>query len=279
MGKISEGIKTVNTTVRTVILAIFVTVVGYFGYEGYSEYTKQERLLEDQEEEIRAKDAQLTTLRDEIGVKDAQIVQLDTEIQEKNQQIDRLETSMILLKTDQRLARIEVVSIDRDEDGKAKESQLRFVELAPGGDTIGEAKEVTLPGDLVYVDNWIIKFDDEYIQKGDVERGTSLCLFRRIFSEDQQPSEGFSLDEVGMRPQAYSRGGAMSSFEQDLWQDFWEFANDEKKAEDMGIRAAHGEAIAIKVKEGMQYDIELRASGGLSFRPTKTAPELDDSSL
>ncbi|MEC8557268.1 MAG: hypothetical protein VXZ82_19875 [Planctomycetota bacterium] len=267
MGKLSEGIKTINTTVRTIILAALVGVIGVGGWQVYSEYTKKERMLADQEE-------QLTTLKGQIETKDAAIEKLGTDLKEKteqveelSQQVDRLETAMILLKTDQRLARLEVIDIKRDEEGKALESNLRFVELSPNGDALSEPKEVTLPGDLVYVDNWIIKFDDEYIQKGDIQRGTSLCLFRRIFSEDQQPAEGFSLDEVGMRPQAYSRGGVTSEFEEKLWKEFWEFANDEQKAAEMGIRAAHGEAVAIKVKEGKQYNIELRASGGLSFKP------------
>ena len=65
----------------------------------------------------------------------------------------------------------------------------------------------------------------------------------------------------------------MSEFEQKLWTEFWEFANDPVKASEMGIRAAHGEAIAIKVKEGRYYNIELRASGGLSVKPVANPPE------
>jgi hypothetical protein len=34
----------------------------------------------------------------------------------------------------------------------------------------------------------------------------------------------------------------------------------------MGIRAANGEAISIQVREGMAYDLQLRVSGGLSFK-------------
>ena len=119
----------------------------------------------------------------------------------------------------------------------------------------------------MYVDNWIVKFEDAYVEQADIERGTSLVLFRRIFSEKQQPSEGVSLDEVGMRPQAYGRGGVLTDFERKLWGEFWEFANNSKKAAEMGIRAANGEAISIQVREGMSYQLKLRSSGGLSFQP------------
>ncbi len=47
-------------------------------------------------------------------------------------------------------------------------------------------------------------------------RSTSICLFRRLFGENQHPSEGFSLDPVGSQPVAYRSGGQPSEFEQRL---------------------------------------------------------------
>lgn len=260
MGSVTDGLKTINSTIRTLILAVLVGGGGLLGYLTYAEYTKQDRIVQEQRE-------QLTALQGEVASRDATIEQLSLSLQEKNEEIDRLATSLTLLKTDHRLARLNVVGVERDEAGKAVSSQLEFVELSPQGSPLGEAKSITLPGDVVYVDNWVVKFDDEFVEKNDLERGTSLCLFRRIFSEEQVPSEGTPLDEVGMRPQAYSRGGQMSEFESQLWDEFWEFANDPKKAADMGIRAAHGEAVSIQIREGNAYNIELRASGGLSIQP------------
>ena len=80
-----------------------------------------------------------------------------------------------------------------------------------------------------------------------------------------------------MRPQAYARGGVLSDFEKGLWSDFWEFANDKTKAAEMGIRAANGEAVSIKVRETASYNVSLRASGALSISPADEAvatPEL-----
>ena len=59
----------------------------------------------------------------------------------------------------------------------------------------------------------------------------------------------------------------MSDFEKEIWKDFWEFANDPRRAAEMGIRAANGEAVSVKVREGMKYSLELRASGGMSISP------------
>ena len=252
MGKIHEGIKTFNATVRTVLAAGFVGVIGAGSFFGYSEYTKHTRALAT----VTAEAAQLKS----------ELEQRNTELKQKNAQIEKMETSLRLLKTDQRLAMLKVIGIDRDEKTKAVTSRLEFVELSPNGSPISQPKSITLPGQQIYIDNWIVKFDDHYVEKGDVQRGTSLCLFKRIFSDQVKPSEGISLDDVGMRPQAYGRGGKISEFEQQLWKDFWQFANDPAKAQAQGIRAANGEAVSIQVEEGKSYKIELRTSGGLSMK-------------
>jgi hypothetical protein len=257
MGSTMENIKTINSAVRTTLLTGLVGFVGVGGYFGYSEYTKRDRLMKDQEQQIR------------VAVE--QVEKLSSELKEKNVQIEKLETAMHLLKTDQRLAQLRVIGIQRDDAGKALKSIMEFVELSPHGDPLSPPKPIELPGDLIYIDNWIVKFDDKYVEKGDVERGTSLCLFRRIFSEDILPSEGIPLDEIGMRPQAYARGSKLSDFEKQLWNDFWEFANEPQKAAQMGIRAANGEAVSIKVREGKAYNISLRSSGGLSIEPIDRA--------
>ncbi len=253
MGRIHDGIKTFNTTVRTVLAAGFVGVIGAGSYYGYSEYTKHERALATATAEAMQLKSELRSLSDEL--------------KKKNEQIEKMETSLRLLKTDQRLAQLRVVGIDRDDETKAVTSRLEFVELSPNGEPISRPKSIELPGQQIYIDNWVVKFDDQYIEKGDVQRGTSLCLFKRIFSDQVKPSEGISLDEIGMRPQAYGRGGKISQFEEELWRDFWQFANDPAKAEAKGIRAANGEAVSIQVEEGKSYNIELRASGGLSITP------------
>ncbi len=269
MAGVIEGVKTVSSAVRTVLLALLVAVIGGGAFFGYREYTARERLVGEQAEKLEQAEQQLVSLKGDLQSRLVEIERLNVDLQLKVQQIEKLETALHLLKTDQRLAQLRVKGITRDEAGGVLTSQLEFVELSPTGDAMSAPKLFELPGDVIYIDNWVVKFDDEYIERADLQRGTSLCLFRRIFSEQQVPTEGFSLDAVGMRPQAYARGGAMTEFEQQLWSEFWEFANNPKRAAELGIRAANGEAVSIKVREGMQYNIQLRASGGLSIDPVK----------
>lgn len=269
MGSVTETVNTMNSTVRTAAFAGLVGIIGTAGYMGYSTYTANERALKDSADALDEAKGRLVSLEKDLEVKIVEIDSLKIDVAQKAKMIEKLETSMHLLKTDQRLARIKVVSIEKDAAGVVQRSQLEFVELSPSGDPLSEPKKISLPGDVVYIDNWIVKFEDKFVEQADIERGTSLILFRRIFSENQQPNEGVSLDEIGMRPQAYARGGAVSEFEKKLWNEFWEFANNPQKAAEMGVRAANGEAISIQVREGMTYDLQLRSSGGLSFKPVQ----------
>ncbi len=277
MGSIVEGVKTVNSIVRTILLAATAGVIGLGLFWGYSEYTKRERLLEEKDEKIEFAQKQLFSMQSELDGKLVEIGELNKNLEQQQLQIEKMQMSLHLLKTDQRLVRLNVLKIERDENGVALNSTLEFMELSPAGDALSPPRRFELPGDLIYIDNWVVKFADSYIEKGDIERGTSLCLFRRIFSEQQTPNQGVSLDEIGMRPQAYARGGALSEFEQRLWSEFWEFANDPEKATEMGIRAANGEAVSIKVREGKSYNVSLRASGGLSIEPVDQAQRVGDS--
>jgi hypothetical protein len=267
VGSLIDSVKTLNSAIRTGLLAVLVAVVGTVGFFGYSEYTKRERLIRDQTEKIKETEEQVAVLQSDLQNRLAEIEALNINLQQKIEIIEKLETAMHLLKTDQRLAQLRVLNIERNESGVAVTTDLEFVEFSPTGDPLSEPKRFSLPGDVIYIDNWVVKFDDQYVERADIERGTSLCLFRRVFSEEQTPMQGFSLDEVGMRPQAYARGGVLTEFEKKLWSEFWEFANDPVQATKMGIRAANGEAVSIKVREGKVYEISLRASGGLSIEP------------
>jgi hypothetical protein len=117
-----------------------------------------------------------------------------------------------------------------------------------------------------------VTFEDKFIEQSDLERGTSLALFQRIFGEHQEPAQGFQLDTVGTRPTAYGRGTQMSDFEKKIWDDFWLIANDPKRAAEMGIRAAHGDAISIRVRPGKTYEIDLRSTGEISARVVEQQP-------
>jgi hypothetical protein len=212
---------------------------------------------------------------------------LNSQLAEKNAQIERLEVSRALLKVRNRLARLtvldqrerpdaEIVAAGSEDGEQAPPtnivSRIEFVEVNEDGNPIGEAKQFEIVGDMVYVDYLRVTFDDTYVEKADLDRGTAICLFQRIFGEHQEAAEGFQLDTVGTRPTAYARGTEMSDFERKIWDDFWLIANDSQRAADLGIHAAHGNAVSIRVQPGKTYEIDLRSTGDISIRPVEPTP-------
>ncbi|HRV82040.1 MAG TPA: hypothetical protein P5218_11410 [Planctomycetota bacterium] len=96
-------------------------------------------------------------------------------------------------------------------------------------------------------------------EAGDPLRPSRLAFF---VPEDQVPS----AMQHALGSDVTHHGEAMGELESQLWAEFWEFANNPQHASTLGIRAAHGEAVSIKVREGKSYAISLRASDGLSIR-------------
>jgi hypothetical protein len=273
MARTMENIATLNSVVRTFLALVIVGGLGAGGWLAYTTYNaadlelaKQTRELENARQELAARD-------ETIKQKDAAIADLNVEIQEKNEKISHLETAMRLLKMDHRLAHLTVLDQTTDAETGEKSTRVEFVEVNEEGHPISTPRVFGLKGDLAYIDYWIVKFEDKYIEEADLDRSTSISLFRRIFGEFQEPSQGYTIDEVGSRPHAYDRGGAMSDFEKKIWSDFWTLANDPDKAKELGIRAAHGEAVNIRMEPGKRYQVQLRASDGLSITPiTESKP-------
>jgi hypothetical protein len=257
-----EHLQTLNSFIRTLLALVVVGGVGTAGYYGYNTYTAAER-------EARLKEQQLTEAQKTLHAKEAvisqqtvQIADLNRDLEEKKVELQRLETALRLHKMERRLARVTVLDVGADADANKKFSRIEFVELGDQGQPLDEARQFRVEGDMVYVDYWVVKFEDKYVETADLERGTSICLFNRIFGEFQKPKEGFCLDEPGQRPGPYARGSVMSDFEKKIWDDFWSIANSPQAAAELGIRAIHGDAVSIKVIKGKTYRITVRASGG-----------------
>jgi len=201
-----------------------------------------------------------------LATRDARIARLGDELAEKERRIATLETALRLLKVDRRVARLEVLEQgpNPDQPGRLR-TRVRFTELGPDGRPLAPGREYLLQGGRAYVEALVVKFADRLVEAGDPFRGTSICLFTRLFGEGQAPEDGFPLDSPGSLPAAYSLEEPGGSFQQEIWQRFWEYANDPARAATRGIRAIHGEAPFMELRPGGSYRVELRASGGLSI--------------
>jgi hypothetical protein len=274
MGRVNDTIHNVNTTLRSLLMLVLVGGAGFGGYKAYELYNKQAEL-----EQARESLDQANT---DLAARQQEISQLNVALEEKAAEVERLEVAMQLLKVRSRLARLTVLDqreLPQSESNQAAANQgeagtptnlmtrVEFVEVNEHGDPIGEAKQFDIIGDMVYIDYLRVTFDDKYIEQSDLDRSTAIALFQRIFGEHQDPADGFLLDTVGTRPTAYARGTDMSDFERKIWNDFWLIANDSQRAAELGIHAAHGSAVSMRVQPGKTYEIELRATGDMTMRP------------
>lgn len=282
MGRINETIHNVNTTLRTLLMLVLVSGAGLGGYKAYELYNEPQQQLADKQAELQQTRDRLQLANDDLAARRTEIATLETHLNEKAAQIERLEVAMKLLKVRRRLARLTVLDQREQpasetaptettestaEVSKNLKTSIEFVEVDEEGNPIGEAKRLEIDGDMVYVDYLRVTFDDKYVEESDLDRSTAIALFQRIFGEHQDPASGYPLDTVGTRPGAYARGTKMSDFESKIWTDFWLIANDNKKAAELGIHAAHGAAVSMRVQPGKTYELELRSTGDITIKP------------
>ena len=100
---------------------------------------------------------------------------------------------MRLLKIDRRMANVQVLDISKNEIGEP-EMLVRFTEVDSDGNVIGAERDFTLTGDKLYIDCWIVTFDDKYVEQADELRSTSLCVFKSIYGNIDGPQGAQSLD-------------------------------------------------------------------------------------
>jgi hypothetical protein len=194
------------------------------------------------------------------------LAERDAQIQALKERSQALEAAVRLLRHTERRARIIVLDQGPGADGHLV-TRIRFTELGPQGEPIGESPEFAVTGDEVYVDTLVIKFEDEFVTAGDALKGRSLLLFRRIFGDRHRPVDAHVLDREGQMPQAYAAEKAPSAFERDLWAQFWTLANDPAEAKRRGVRALHGEAVSTKLRKGGVCAVTFRSTGELSIQP------------
>lgn len=262
--------RSLNTLLANLLgLAILAAIAGG-GYFAYQQLTGDKRALQEVQQKLRDSEAEIDRLGDQLAQREQQIQALQKDLVEKQKQIDQLRTAVRLLKVDRRIAQVEVLWQRTSPKTNQLETRLRFVEVDESGKEIDKPREFTIEGDVIHVAALVVKFADEYVEKGDPLRGTSICLFHRIYGDKQPPEQGFTLDPVGSRPAVYQTGQHISDWERELWKNFWEYSNNPAQARQAGLRAAHGEAVYQKLRPGKRYKLLLRNTGELTILPEET---------
>jgi len=268
LGAINETFRTANSIFRTFLFGAVVLGLGFAGWQGYSFYNTSHLRLAEKERELDATREQLASLSHKLE-------HLNLQLQETSLKLETAETSLRLLKLSHRVARIRVLDQSPMEDSNRLMTTIEFFEVNEDGAPLNtQRRKFEIEGDRVYIECLVAKFEDHYIEQTALDRSTAICLFQRIFGEYQQPQDGFAIDEVGASPTAYGRGGQITAFEQSIWDDFWNLANDPERAAELGIRAAHADAPSIVMRPGKTYELELRSTGEFTLRalPEDSSP-------
>jgi hypothetical protein len=268
---VARTFQNVNVFLRTFVLLSAVLLAGWWTLMLKSKLAAGERLLAQRTEELdRARSdlvqrqEELRRLGAELEARAAEVARLETVVAEQERALRALELANRLLKVAHRVARIEVLAQGAPADAPERvRTTVRFTELGPEGEPLGPGKELTVAGRTLYVESLVIQFEDRYVEQGDALRGTSLCLFRRLFGEDQSPRDGVPLDAAGQQPLAYGGDTTADPVHRALWARFWDYANDPALAKQLGVRAMQGEAPFVEARTGKVYRLELRAAGGL----------------
>jgi len=254
-----------NFFLRTFVYLGVVVIVCFAGFEARRFLHADLALLEEKVQELD--DIKKQHAR-EIGQKEQELKTQAAKVAELDREVQRTRTALRLLKLDHRLAKIEVLEQHPLAGEPAKiVTKVRFMEVDAQGRPAGRPIVSTLIGKTIYIDAQIVIFNDEFVELGDELKGRPLCRFRRMFGEDQAPSQGEPLDGIETSP------GDLTPFEREIWKEFLTFANDPTKAQTQGIRAASGNAPSITPRPGMTYRVELRSSGALTIRPEETVQD------
>lgn len=180
------------------------------------------------------------------------------ELLTENKQLKKAITN---LTQEDQIGYAKVMSQER-RDGKTF-TTIRFVETARN-DKLKKVleKDYTIEGDIIHFDALIIKFSDKMVIDG---KKKALYLWRRVYSENTAPENGFPIELPGAEPMRYNDiFKVLSVKDRNLfWASIWELANEPDKLKEYGIEAVYGNVIYSKLKNGFIYVFKITPSGQL----------------
>src|SRR5262245_27556724 len=105
--------------------------------------------------------------------------QLQKEMQQK---LAAREAMLERLGRSRRVAHIQVLDQPTGPGGLIAQTEFQFIELDEQGRELARQR-FSVPGDVLFVDAWTIKFSHLDVGAGDPLRGRSLILLRRVYSD------------------------------------------------------------------------------------------------
>ena len=176
------------------------------------------------------------------------------------------------LQADSRIAEVLVVGVNFDEATAKTNTTIKFLEYDSQGAPL-EPKYFTFSGNIIQFQSLVIRFDDIYIRKKDKLKGRSAYLFWKVFMLDGKNTQEYEITRAYAIPAGYKLA-AGDPFEEKLWNEFWVYALDAKRARDLGIKNAQIEAPGTMFIPGYLYTIKIEHDGGLRIDAKALSPIL-----
>lgn len=166
------------------------------------------------------------------------------------------------LSTEDQIGYAKVVSQEYDEEGQLW-TELKFIETSRDNkEEIIHQKQYKIAGDIIHFDMLIVRFPKKMVADG-LER--SLYLWRRIYGEDQQPSQAFDISQEGEFPARYKDlfSKLKLAEQKTLWDGIWSLSNDPQALSEHGIQAIYGNVVYKQLKPGLIYIFKIDPSGNV----------------
>lgn len=176
------------------------------------------------------------------------------------------------LSADSRIAEVLVTKSIFDESTKMVETTIKFLEYDSKGSALAP-RYFTFRGNIIQFQTLVIRFEDKLIKTGDRLKGKSAFLFLKVFMLDGPNTQVFDLTPLNEIPMGYKVPGIQNEFESKLWQEFWNYALNEKMREKMGIKNAQIEAPGSMFLPGTVYTLKIEHDGGVRI-DAKALPEI-----
>ena len=189
---------------------------------------------------------------------------LEQDLEKERAEKERFAIANRLLKVDHLMAYVQLHDTYTKPDGTLI-SIVKFWEADNQGRVLGDVREFHVSGDEVHIEGLVVKFKDELVEKADPLRGGALYAFRSIHGSKTAPADAHPLHSRRTRPGAY--GQSQHEYEKQIWNQFWDIANDPQKMEQFGIRAAHGIGASMQLRKGQRYRVKLRSTGQVTIEP------------
>ena len=177
------------------------------------------------------------------------------------------------LKADSRAAEVLVAGVNFDETTRKTLTTIKFLEYDTKGDPLSP-RYFTFTGNIIQFQALVIRFEDIQLRFANELKGKSAYLFWKVFMLDGKNTQEFEITPMEEIPLGYKLENIKNSFEKKLWEQFWAYALDPKKAKQENIRNAQIEAPGTIFIPGYLYTIKIEHDGGLRIDSSKLPPIL-----